>query len=450
MKQADKYKSSLGALIAFSLMSGCMGRDFVDSATDGFGLFDRSDRATAVAAPAPASTGAALDGELSNGDRSALIDALLNRRSVLPEGPYRQVAHSVLAANARAAEASLRAAMLRSEAREMNWLPTIGPSISLSSLGDVVTGLVLDQTLFDGGAKRAEREFARADVEVAAVALAQDTNDRVFQGLDLYLTAQAAEDRARVNENALTRMTRLEYVMSERVRAGINDRADLQLVQQKLSQMSSDILADREAAAAARAELAAMSATPLSGVSGVSHFTVEPYTAQPLDVMKTEAEGTRGLAEARARQAGYMPNVNATGNLLDLESFGLNLGIPNGLGFGRNADMQAIDAMAQAAERAVSEQREDSNREVASIRAQIASLRRQESQLATTVSQARGNFELFDQQLRAGQRSVPEVVSVFRTALEAERDAVNVRYELARQELKLARIYGLLVNGEDI
>jgi outer membrane protein, adhesin transport system len=43
----------------------------------------------------------------------------------------------------------------------------------------VVAGIMVSQAIFDNGARAAERDFARADVEVAAVALAQDSNDRV-------------------------------------------------------------------------------------------------------------------------------------------------------------------------------------------------------------------------------------------------------------------------------
>ena len=421
-----------------------MGEDIVSRAG---GLLGTNDEIAADAAP---QSNAALEGELSNGDRSALIDALLNRRSVLPSGPYRQVASSVLAANSRAAEAELRAAMLRSEAREMNWLPTLGPQISLNSLGSIVANLLIEQTLFDNGAKRAEREFARADVEVAAVALAQDTNDRVYQALDLYLTAQASEARAAVNEGGMARMERFEYVMSERVNAGINDRADLQLVQQKLTQMRSDVLEDREAASSARAQLAAMSATSLDSVVGIEVIAEAAGTAQPLDVMKVEAEGTRGMAEARALQAGYSPSITASGSVGQGSNAGINVGIPNGLGFGRGANIAAIEAMGEAADLQVAEQREDSAREVAAIQGQITSLRRQQSNIATIISQAENNYTLFEEQLRAGQRTVPEVVSVFRTKLDAEREAVALRYDLARQELKLARIYGTLVDGEDI
>lgn len=393
---------------------------------------------------------AALDSELSNGERSELIDSLLNRRSVLPSGPYARVADSVLAANSRAAEAELRAAVLRSKARELNWLPQLGPSISLSSLGSFVAGILVEQTLFDGGARRAEREFARADVEVAAVALARDTNERVFQGLDLYLTIQASEGRAAVNEGGIERMERFEYIISERVRAGINDRADLHVVQQTLSQMRSDILQDRETANTARGELAAFSATSLDGVKGIETLGNVAGTAVPLDVLQVDAEGTRSLAEARAQLAGFLPTATATGVVGQGNNVGLDVGIPNGFGFGRGADMAAIEALAQAAELQTEEQREDSARAVAAVEGEIVSLRRQQVNIVTIVQQAQDNFTLFEQQLRGGQRSVVDVVGVFSTKLNAEREAVALRFDLARQELRLALIYGTLVDGEDI
>jgi len=214
--------------------------------------------------------------------------------------------------------------------------------------------------------------------------------------------------------------------------------------------MQSDILEDREAAASARAELAAMSATPLDDVSGISTLGDVRGVAAPLAVMKVEAEGTRGLAEARAMQAGYTPNITASGTIGQSDSAGIGISVPNGLGFGRSADLAAIAAMGEAAQRSVAQQREESNRAVASIEGQITSLRRQQSNIGTIITQASDNYTLFEQQLRAGQRTVPEVVGVFRTKLDAEREAVALRYDLARQELKLARLYGTLVDGEDI
>lgn len=391
----------------------------------------------------------ALDPQMQSGEQSELIAGLLNRRSVLDGGPYVQVADAVLDANSRAAEAQLRAARLRAEAVQHNWLPSLGPSISLSSLGNVVTSLVLEQTLFDNGRKKAERDFAAADVEVAAVALAQDTNDRVLQALELYVTAQAMTARAEVNQAAMERMDHFVYVMGERVRGGVSNRADLQVVQQKASQMRADLMSDQEAATTALAELGAMSARPISGITGLSAMTATSANALPLTVIKTEAESTRSIAEAQIARAGYLPGVTAAGDL-STGGAALNIGVPNGLGFGTGAALQAVEAERQAAAALVGQAREEAERRLRSLDAQIDSLRRQEAEARNLARQAAENYEVFAQQLREGQRTVGDVVGLFETKVRTERAAVVIPYEIAKLELRRAAILGVLVDGDRI
>ena len=187
---------------------------------------------------------------------SAVIQGLLSRTSVLPSGSaYEQVTTAVLAANARAAETELRAARLRAEAAAKNWLPTIGPNISLNSLGDIVSQIVVEQVIFDNGRKKGERAFAKADVEAAAVALAEDTNDRVATGLGLYLSAAEGRESAYVHRATLREMEHFEYIMSERVRGGVSDMSDLNVIRQMLSEIRASIAASEEAAATALADL---------------------------------------------------------------------------------------------------------------------------------------------------------------------------------------------------
>jgi len=114
----------------------------------------------------------------------------------------------------------------------------------------------VEQVLFDNGRKKAERDYAAADVEVAAVTLSQDTNDRVLSAL-------------------MERMTHFEYVMSERVKGGVSTHVDHRIVQQKRDQMLSEMASDREASAAAMAELAAMAGGPLDGVTGLSVMSTD-------------------------------------------------------------------------------------------------------------------------------------------------------------------------------
>ncbi|HHC29374.1 MAG TPA: TolC family protein, partial [Rhodobacterales bacterium] len=151
-------------------LSGCMG--------DGFsGLLDKPDADVTRAAPA----GAFAEAQAERGEehRSSTIDALIARQSALPDGsPYDRIASSVLAASARTGEADLMRARMRARAADKNWLPRLGPNVSLTSMGSLVTSLLIDQVLLDNGRRAAERDFARADVEAAAVSLALDQNDR--------------------------------------------------------------------------------------------------------------------------------------------------------------------------------------------------------------------------------------------------------------------------------
>lgn len=390
-----------------------------------------------------------LEVEQANGAQSDIIAALIDRRSVLPSGPFAQIADGVLAANSRAAEADLRAAKLRSQARANNWLPTLGPSISLTSLGDVVTGLVVEAVLFDNGRKKAERDYAAADVEVAAVTLAEDTNNRVLQGLELYLTAQQALARAQVNAEALSQMERFDYIMTERVRGGVSGRVDLQIVQQKLNQMRADMASDQEAAAAAMSELSAMSASPVAGISGISSLSPE-LTAQPLSVMRAEAEAARAVAEATVARAGFLPGLTASGDLTQSDSASLNVGAANGLGLGLGANLDAIEQQRAAAQARVGQVQENANRALRALEGELASLQRQEVQAQTLAAQAAANYEIFAEQQRAGQRTVPEAVGIFETKVRTEREAAALRFDVARVQLQIAALKGALVNGDQI
>jgi len=396
---------------------------------------------------APAS---ALDAEMENGGQSEIIQNLLNRRSVLDNGPFAQVANAVLAANSRAAEADLRAAKLRAEARANNWLPSIGPNVSLTSLGAVVSTMVVEQVLFDNGRKKAERDYAAADVEVAAVTLAQDTNKRVLAGLELYISAQEASARANVNAAAMERMEHYAYVMSERVKGGVSSRVDAQIVTQKLNQMQADMASDQETAAGALSELSAMTATPITGVSGISTLNDGNIDRTPLTVMKAQAESTRMIAEATAARAGFLPSLTAGGTLGNGGGIGLSVGSDNGLSLGTGAALGAIEEQKAAAAARVGQVQEDANRALRALEGELASLQRQETQAQSLATQASANFDIYSEQQKAGQRAVPDVVGIFETKVRAEREAVGIKYEIACVMLKIAALNGTLVNGEQI
>jgi adhesin transport system outer membrane protein len=382
---------------------------------------------------------------------SVIIQELVGRNSALPSGSsFDQVATAVLAANSRAAESELRSARLRSEAASKNWFPKIGPQISLTSLGSLVANLVVDQVLFDNGRKKGEREFAIADVEVAAVNLAQDTNDRVQTALELYVTAAEAREKAVLSEASLRDMGQFEYIMSERVRGGVSDMSDLNVLRQKLSEIRADRAANNEAAHTAIAELNAMSIKPLSDLRGVPAFRVSSDAAQALDVVLAEAEKTRAIAAAKINRADQLPGLSAGGTIGENSDLGLRISSDTLLGFGTGASLRAIEATKEAAGRRVSQANEDANRKMRKLEGQIAAKSRQASEASGLTRQAKANLDLFQEQYDAGQRQVMDVVSVYETFARQQQAEVTLKYEAAQLQIELARLLGVLADGDEI
>jgi adhesin transport system outer membrane protein len=381
---------------------------------------------------------------------SQIIKGLAARRSALPsDSSFDRVSTAVLAANSRTAEAELRAARLRSEAASKNWLPKIGPQVSLTSLGSLVANLVVDQVLFDNGRRKGEREFAIADVEVAAVNMAQDTNDRVHTALGLYTDAVEAREKSALSQISLQDMGHFAWIMQERVKGGVSDMSDLNILNQKLAEIKASHVANAELAATSIAELNAMSIEPLTSLRGVPSFSVSSSSAQPLSVVLAEAEKLRTIAAAKVERANQLPSLSAGGTLGTDSGAGLNVQSEL-IGFGTGASLKAIEAAKETAGRRVSQATEDSNRQLRKLEGQIAAKSRQADEAADLTIAAKSNLDLFQDQYDAGQRQVIDVVSVYETYARQQQAEVTLKYETVRLKLEMAQILGVLADGDEI
>lgn len=433
---------------AISLQAGCMG------SMGDIPFVSRMNTGADTAVSPPVSDAALLatptkNDETLNSD-SAVIQGLLGRSSVLPAGSaYERVTTAVLAANARAAETELRAARLRAEAASKNWLPTIGPNISLTSLGDIVTQIVVDQVIFDNGRKKGERAFAKADVEVAAVALAEDTNDRVATGLGLYLTAAEGREAAQLHRETLREIEHFEYIMSERVRGGVSDMSDLNVIRQKTAEIRAAIAASEESAATALSELNAMAIGPLNDVRGVQTLNISASAAQPLVVTRAHAEKERMIAQAQIDRADQLPGISAQATIGENSGAGITAG-GTGIGFGTSASLKAIAAAKEAAGRVVAQADEDANRSLRKLEGQVAATSRQAAEARTLTAQAKSNLDLFQDQYEAGRRPVMDVVGVYETFAARQASEVTLKYDALRLQVELARVQGVLADGDQI
>lgn len=422
----------LGVMTALFLLAGC------------FGSGQRAD----VASMGSARTDRPAAAEGAQG-QSARIADLQARRSILPPGgPFWQVADAVLRTDSGAGSAELRMARLRAAARDKNWLPRIGPAVSLSALNGLAAGLLVQQAMFDHGRRKAERAYAAADVEVAAVALAAEVNQRVFEGLTAYVTAERARAQGAVSARAQARLAEFQRIMTLRVEGGLSDGSEAQIVAQKVAELSSTAAADRQAEAVALADLAALTGGQATALRGLDTLPVAQTTARPLSAVRTEAEGERTVAEAQVARADLLPGLTAG---VDIDGGGISpaidLGAAGLMGAGTKAQVQALEGTRDAMTRRTAEADEAAQRRITALQGQIALLRDREAQGAAVLAQTEKNLGLANEQYKAGRKSLVDLVQQYAVFAQMEHDQAALPYEVALLEIEIARDRGLLVDG---
>ncbi|HMO73478.1 MAG TPA: TolC family protein, partial [Paracoccaceae bacterium] len=394
-------------------------------------------------------TRAAADRDKRTEAASPVIADLMARRSVLaPAGPAARLAEVVLSANAGAAAAELRVARLKADARARNWLPSLGPSVTLTSLSSIAAGLMVDQVLLDNGRRKAERAFAAADVEVAAVALAAEMNALVHDGLARRIEADRAKAQAAAAEASAARMAGYARIMQGRADGGLADRSEAQVVAQKLSELRATAARDREAEATAMAELSARTGGAPPRVQGAVAVPAAPGAAVPLSVLRAEGEGRRMVAQARIERAGHLPGLGlglaVTGDGIRP---GAKLGADRMFNSGTGASLQALEATEALAAQRQSAARAESDRRLVAIDRQIAELSARQSETAKVVAETEAVLKLFAEQYQVGRRSLMEVVNLTETHARMSREHAAMPFEVALLRLRAAQERGVLVDG---
>lgn len=418
------------ALAGLALLAGCMGGPEAPS------MLQTHDQAGPGAVGQPAGMG--------------LIGDLQARRSVLPKGgAYAKVSDAVITASSGAAAAELRVAQLKANAQAKNWLPSIGPSVNLSALGGLAASLLLEQAMFDNGRRKAERAFASADVEVAAVSLSTAMNQRVFDGLSYYVNAQRAHAQAAVAQAAAGRLQEFNSIMGKRVAGGLSDGSEQQVLNQRLAEMQATVAVDLQTESSQMAQLSALTGQPMGGINGLDTLPdLGPSMTEPLAVVKARSEGARAIAQAQMQLAGMKFGLAATAGLDD---GGINPGVRlNGTGLlnpGAKDNIAALQQTGDVVDRQTAEAAETANRRIVALQQQKANLASRRAQGDEVLRQTAANLDLFTQQYKVGRRTLLELVGQYDAYARLQRDQVSLGYDMALIDLEIARDRGLLVDG---
>lgn len=446
--------STVSLLISAFALSGCLsdvqmpeGLPFLKKPTDGAVRATSEETGEKRGFLNRNRSDSAADGET----RSEIIETLQARRSIVPSGAYLQVADAALASGASKAEAELRSAKLRAEAEDKNWLPTIGPSISLSSLGDAIASLLVEQVVFDNGRRKADRAYAAADVEVAAVTVSEDMNERVYTALSLYVAGVRGDETSQKTRKALAQMRKLEEIVVGRVQGGVSNKGDQLTVESKVQDLQSSLKNAGESAALARAELSAMTKQSFVGVYDGPLDVSGLSGTHNLGVLRAKAEAKRSIAQADSARAASLPGITASGSVgTGGSGAGLKAGGDANIGFGTGARLKAIESTKETAERSIQEAEQDAERALRRGQHQITSLQRKQADATRLSEESYQTFDLFQAQFKAGQRSILEVINIYEKAVERELTALDAKYDVLIAQLEMARDLGLLADGDEI
>jgi adhesin transport system outer membrane protein len=428
-----------GPILAAALaLSGCM--------PDGVASRFNTDPGQPEAGLTPANGGALAEAPETAG---LIVTDLRSRQSVLPNGgTFDRIAAGVVQTSSGAAAAELRIARLKAQAREHNWLPSIGPSVNLTSLSGLVASMLVEAAIFDNGRKKAEREFAAADVELAAVTLAEDLNARVYSALEAYVTIQRATEQAAIDQRALGQLSEFQRIMRLRVEGGLSDLSEQQILDQKVAELQATLASDQRTAQVAAEELAALYGGPVNGFLGIDAIAPDAPAPEPLAVLRARGQATQNVAEARIGRANILPGLAAQARVSkDGVERGLVLGAGQNFGLGTGPSLEAFDQVAELSARQVAESSETSRRHMDAVQNDMETLALREAQGKEVLAQTTGNLGMFTEQYKVGRRSLLELVGEHERTARLARDQAALRYEIVLKRLALARERGVLVDG---
>ena len=291
--------------------------------------------------------------------------------------------------------------------------------------------------------------MARAEVEVAAVSLVSDGNERVYDALDLYLTALEGGESQRLNREALLDMRRFRWIMNERVKGGVSDMSDLTILAQKIAEIESSMKDAQDRRDTALAELSAMTDRDLSDLTGIGALDMSAGNIETLGVVAAKVQSKRDQAAADMERAGNLPSIvaSASGGTNDVVGGIRTEGL---FDFGRKDRNQALDAEEEALARRVKEAEETSQRKIRSYEAKLTAAQRAYQEAVRLSKQAKSNLDLFQSQYEAGQRQVMDVVGVYETFARQQHTMNTKRFLAAKYEVLIAREYGVLVAGKQL
>jgi len=334
--------------------------------------------------------------------------------------------------------------------------PQLEPVASIDSEGTTNLGLGLSIPIFDFGRNNARTAQADAAIRLAELEYWIERNEAASIALEHLASAAEAIALVEVTVASRDRVQTLLDMSQQRVQSGVADRAELELITLRLSELDNDIANDRSALQLALSLLAEaieenrtssdvpsldamITSLDHSEIAAVPPLVLRAEYAEErsefiLDQVRAERL-PRLVLQASATHDGAEPSTAAT---LSLDTSGASI-----LGAGARIDAarSAVSVARSETLRSVQQAQTERDR----LRHERQRLLEQSASLSALITQSRRSADLFEQQHSIGSRPLTDGITVLRTLLQAERDRIAAQASLARLLVSRAAMDGRLV-----
>ena len=118
------------------------------------------------------------------------------------------------------------------------------------------------------------------------------------------------------------------------------------------------------------------------------------------------------------------------------------------LGFGTGATLEAIASTDEVVDRQMAEAADTASRKIVALQSELQRLSAKQGQGAGVLAQTEASLAMFTEQYKLGRRPLMELVSIYESFAQMEREQAALKYDIALTRLQIAALRGQLVDGD--
>ena len=360
----------------------------------------------------------------------------------------------------------IQAAQAQLRALGFERYPQIRPTASAPLTdGSVSLNLNIEQLIWDGSRLRGRMTDAEIKVAEASLRAWAERNAAVYDGLEAYVDIARYQARLAALSGLKEELDAILLLLQTRAEGGVADRGELLRMNTALQSVDRRTVANRSSLRQAQTELPRLLAgaripTSFSDIGTAANQCSRswPDSEAPADALARVALSSAEVSEDIVRARRFPRVVLSGGSNYSQDGWsepaiGIQLDTSDMLGFGRRNNVDAAIASTRAADASYALQRDETQADLAHLKAEYDGLRADATSLRALAQQSEAMLALYKEQLNAGSIPLTEGIVLHQERVDTLISLIDVEGDILMNCLRSSQRRGLLarfgVIGED-